>query len=270
MSKYSVPRDRKHFRLSEVEMPPPLRRVAYERQLREVQETLRHIQIAYRRSGDRAVVVFEGWDAAGKGGTIRRFSFVMDPRGFHVWPIAAPTPHENGHHFLYRFWTRLPDPGGIAVFDRSWYGRVLVERVEELATPKQWKRAYREINEFERMLVDDGVRLVKLFLHITPDEQLNRLLKRITDPVKRWKVTAEDFRNRARWDDYEDATEDMIRQTTTKRAPWHVIPGNDKKLARIAALRIIAGTLSRGVDISTPSLDPAVAEIARDELGLDV
>ncbi len=270
MSKYTLSPAGKHFRLKNVDLSPKLKRVAYEKALDAVQQTLREIQVAYKRDGGRAVVVFEGWDAGGKGGTIRRFSFVMDPRSFHVWPIAAPTPEEQGRHFLYRFWTRLPAPGEIAVFDRSWYGRVLVERVEELAPRADWKRSYREINEFERMLTDSGVRVIKLFLHIDLDEQLRRLTRRITDPFRRWKVTPDDFRNRGRWADYEIATDEMVRRTSTKNAPWFVVPGNDKKYARIVALNTIAARMADGIDLSIPALDPEVAAIARATLGLDV
>jgi AMP-polyphosphate phosphotransferase len=152
---------------------------------------------------------------------------VLDPRSFRVHPISAPSPRERAQHYLQRFWERLPQRGQIVVFDRSWYGRVLVERVEGLASPAEWKRACREINEFERTLVDNDIRLVKIFLHITPDEQIRRFKDRLSNPRKRWKLSYEDFRNRERWSDYEVATKEMMERTSTKRARWDVVPAND-------------------------------------------
>ncbi|WP_227010798.1 polyphosphate kinase 2 family protein [Pelagibius marinus] len=240
---------------------------AYQKKLTEEQLRLRQIQQAYLATGDRGIIVFEGWDAGGKGGTIRRMSAVMDPRGFKVWPIAAPRDVDKERHFLYRFWERVPPVGAISVFDRSWYGRVLVERVEKLAAQEAWKRAYREINEFERMLIDDGARIVKIFLHITPEEQLTRFEQRLADPMKRWKLTYEDFRNRNRRPDYEKAIDDMITRTSTVRAPWHVIAANDKKYARIEALRVVTETLSRGVDLGPRPMDEEAKALARAVFG---
>jgi polyphosphate kinase 2 (PPK2 family) len=175
----------------------------YERRLADLQATLQRVQQAYLGTSHRAVIVLEGWDTAGKGGVVRRLGWALDPRSFKVHTIAAPGDHEKSLHYLQRFWERLPQHGQIVAFDRSWYGRVLVERVEGFATEDEWCRAYEEINEFERMLVADGVRLVKLFLHITREEQLRRFHNRLTNPLKRWKLSYEDFRNRARWNDYE-------------------------------------------------------------------
>ena len=180
--------------------------------------------------------MLEGWDTAGKGGVVRRLGWALDPRSFKVHTIAAPTEREKTLHYLQRFWERLPQHGQIVAFDRSWYGRVLVERVEGFATPDEWKRAYDEINDFERLLIADETRLVKLFLHITPEEQIRRFRNRLTDPLKRWKLSYEDFRNRTRWKDYEAAIEDMMQKTSTHRAPWHLIPANDKPYGRLAAL----------------------------------
>ncbi|MEO3429939.1 polyphosphate kinase [Pelagibius sp. CAU 1746] len=239
----------------------------YQKKLTDLQLRLRQVQQAYLATGDRGIVVFEGWDAGGKGGTIRRMSAVMDPRGFKVWPIAAPRDVDKERHFLYRFWERVPPRGAISVFDRSWYGRVLVERVENLATRSEWRRAYREINEFERMLIDDGARIVKLFLHITPEEQLKRFEQRLADPMKRWKLTYEDFRNRKRRPDYEKAVEEMIARTSTVRAPWHVIAANDKKYARIEALSLIAETLAEGVDLGPRPMDEEAKALARAVFG---
>jgi polyphosphate kinase 2 (PPK2 family) len=221
------------------------------------------IQQAYLTQRRRAVILFEGWDAAGKGGTIRRLTERLDPRACKVWPIAGPRDHEQGVHYLYRFWTRLPEAGTIAIFDRSWYGRVLVERVEKLTPAKDWRRAYREINEFERMLVDDGVRLVKLFLHLSPEEQLRRFAERLAEPYKRWKITVGDFRNHARRRDYERAIDDMLKRTSTKRAPWRVVPAEHKWYARVTALEIVAETLGERVPLAPPPLDAALKSAAR-------
>jgi polyphosphate kinase 2 (PPK2 family) len=251
------------FRLAKVKMNKKLSGAVYRKRLAEVQLRLRQIQQAYLATGDRGIIVFEGWDAGGKGGTIRRMSAVMDPRGFKVWPIAAPRDVDRERHFLYRFWERVPPVGAISVFDRSWYGRVLVERVEGLATREEWRRGYREINQFERMLRDDGARIVKIFLHISPEEQLKRFEQRLTDPLKRWKLTYEDFRNRDRRPAYETAIEEMVARTSTAVAPWHVIPADDKKFARIEALSLIAGTLSEGVDLSPQPMDEEAKAQAR-------
>ncbi len=185
--------------LASVTRFPKIEFADYERQLVEFQETLQRIQQAYLGTPNRAVVVLEGWDTAGKGGVVRRLGWALDPRSFKVHSIAAPTEREKSLHYLQRFWERLPQRGQIVVFDRSWYGRVLVERVEGFALPAEWRRAYDEINEFEQMLIADETRVVKLFLHITPDEQMRRFRSRLSDPLKRWKLSYEDFRNRGRW-----------------------------------------------------------------------
>ncbi len=253
----------KKFSLKRVSMKRTLARDDYEHELKAQQLLLRQIQQAYLASGERGIVVFEGWDAAGKGGTIRRMSAVMDPRGFKVWPIAAPSDIDKARHYLYRFWERVPPVGAISVFDRSWYGRVLVERVEGFAKKPEWTRAFREINEFERMLTDDGARIVKIFLHISPQEQLKRFEQRLHDPLKRWKLTYEDFRNRDRRPDYETAVEEMVQRTSTARAPWHVIPANDKKYARIAALKLITDVFSKGVSLEPVPMDEEAIALAR-------
>ena len=240
----------------------------YERRLASLQGVLQLIQQAYLGSSERAIIVLEGWDTAGKGGIVRRLGWALDPRSFKVNPIASPDEHERAQHYLQRFWRRLPEKGQIVAFDRSWYGRVLVERVEGFATAPEWRRAYREINEFERILVDSGVRLVKLFLHITPDEQLRRFRNRLIDPVKRWKLSYEDFRNRARWSDYVPAIEDMIAETSTKRAPWHLIPANNKPYGRIAAFRIIEDRLGEGVSLEPRPIDPDLIKEAKRALDL--
>lgn len=257
------------FRLSSLDMGKSIKLKEYETQLKELQTRLVQIQHAFLHTKDSAVVIFEGWDAAGKGGAIRCMSAAMDPRGFKVWPIAAPTALELKHHYLRRFWDRLPPRGGISVFDRSWYGRVLVERIEKLASKTAWRRAYQEITDFEQMLTDEGARIVKLFLHITPEEQLKRFRKRVHNPLKRWKLSYEDFRNRDKWPAYEVAIEEMVQRTASAVAPWHVIPANSKPYARISSLSAIVETLSADVDLSPPKFPKKVrAEIKR-ILGVD-
>lgn len=236
-------------RLDRLDMGQHLDKAEYAQRKKAVQKTFVRIQQAYLNTGDSAVVVFEGWDAAGKGGTIRRMSAVMDPRGFKVWPISAPSEADKQRHYMARFWEKLPSKGGIAVFDRSWYGRVLVERVEGYAKEAEWRRAYDEIVAFERSLTDDGIRVVKIFLYITADEQFVRFRDRMEDPLKRWKLSYEDFRNRDKWYEYEDAVNDMLARTGAPDAPWVLVPANDKRYARIAALEAIAERLSRGVDL---------------------
>ncbi len=248
--------------LADVDLTKRLDSDRYEAELDKQQTKLRQIQQAYLGSGQSAVIVMEGWDAAGKGGTIRRMSAVLDPRGFKVWPIAAPRHYHLERHYLLRFWERLPPNGAIAVFDRSWYGRVLVERVEGFASASEWGRAFDEINDFERLLTDDRMRVLKFFLHISPEEQLERFEARLRDPMKRWKLSYEDFRNRKKWDEYEDATNEMLDRTSTKRAPWHVIAANDKKWARIQILKTITTELARGMDLDPAPLDEKVEEAA--------
>jgi polyphosphate kinase 2 (PPK2 family) len=259
----------KSIRLKSLEPLPERSEEQNDRLVKAHQRELVRIQQALLFTGERAVVVFEGMDAAGKGGTIRRLAWAMDPRSLKVWPIGAPNEIERRQHYLQRFWTRLPEKTQIAVFDRSWYGRVLVERVEALTPKKDWKRAYREINEFERQMVDDGIRVVKIFLHISKQEQRRQLIQRMRDPLKRWKLSYDDFRNRARWSDYVAAIEDMFDETSTKHASWHVVPSDDKPAARAEALRILVEQLSKGLDLSLPPLDRKIARAALRMLGKD-
>ncbi len=209
----------------------------YEQELEALQEEAFRLQIQNYLKGRRAIVVFEGWDASGKGGAIRRLTTLMDPRGYKVWPISAPSEEERRHHYLWRFWRKTPGAGELCVFDRSWYGRVLVERVEGLARPDEWRRAYAEINAFERTLTADGVRMAKFFIHIDKKTQLKRFQSREKDPVKRYKLSEEDWRNRGKWGKYETAIQDMLDRTHRPDAPWYVIPGNDKRYARLMVLR---------------------------------
>ncbi len=249
-------------RLGATDMSARLGKKPYNAALKELQRGLKAIQQAYLSSGHKAVIVLEGWDAAGKGGLIRRMSAPLDPRSFKVWPIGAPGDYYRDRHYLLRFMERLPPNGAIAVFDRSWCGRVLVERVEALTPERRWRMAYDEIRDFERMLLGDGTRLVKLFLHITPDVQLDRFEERLRDPLKRWKLTYEDFRNRAKWDAYIEATDEMFARTSTEAAPWRVIPANDKRHARIEALRSIVHVLSDGIPLEPVLPDDKVLDAA--------
>lgn len=246
-----------------------LGKARYTARLNELQAQLRRLELAYKFAGGRAVIAIEGWDAVGKGGVIRRLSSPLDPRGYAVWPIGPPTPQELAEHYLQRFWRKLPSKGAWALFDRSWYGRVLVERVEKLASPAEWRRAYDEINAFERMLADDGVRIVKLFLNISRAEHLRRLLARIEDPMERWKMGCSDVRNYELRNEYEEAVEDMLRKTSTSHAPWRVVPFEDKRYGRVDALAYVVDVLAKGVDLSPPPLAPdvaqAVARLAKDD-----
>jgi AMP-polyphosphate phosphotransferase len=234
----------------------------YDADLEKLQERLAKIQVAHIMHGQSAIIAFEGWDASGKGGAISRLTSLLDPRWFQVWPISAPTEEERERHFLWRFWTRLPARGEINIFDRTWYGRVLVERVEAFSSEKNWKRAYDEINEFEAQQKDNGVTIVKLFMHVTQAEQDKRFKDRLAKPWKRWKTGKDDYRNRARRDDYLKAYGDMFERTDTRWAPWRVIDGNDKKAARIAALTYIADQLEAGVSMTPLDADPDVVALA--------
>jgi polyphosphate kinase 2 (PPK2 family) len=192
--------------------------------------------------------VFEGWDAAGKGGAIRRITPALDARDYQIVSVAAPSAEEDDQHYLWRFWRHLPGAGRCLIFDRSWYGRVLVERVEGFASRDEWLRAYDEINDFEAQLVRHGYILVKYWIHITPEEQERRFLAREETPYKQWKLTDEDWRNRERWQAYEVAVDDMVRLTGTPIAPWHLVEGNDKRFARVRVLDILCEALDRALD----------------------
>lgn len=191
----------------------------------------------------RVIILFEGFDAAGKGGAIRRLIERLDPRGYRVHPIGPPSADEQGKHYLYRFWTSLPSPGTIAVFDRSWYGRLLVERVEHLTSKLRWQDAYREINEFEKQLTDDGIELIKIFLTISKDEQFKRFEARLKDAYKQWKITPDDIEARAKWEKYVVAAQDLFDETHTKWCPWHIVAANDKEYARLQVLKIVTERL---------------------------
>ena len=216
----------------------------YEKGIEKAQRQMLLIQQGIYQSKRRVIIALEGFDAAGKGGAIRRLTESCDPRGVKVIPIGPPTPDEQGRHWLYRFWRDLPVPGTLAVFDRTWYGRVLVEKVEGLAPKPALKRAYDEINDFERLLVDDGVDLIKIFLAISRDEQLIRFEERLKDPYKHWKLGEPDVEARRRWDDYVAAADDMLERCDTARAHWHLVPANFKWFARLDVLKIVTSALA--------------------------
>jgi polyphosphate kinase 2 (PPK2 family) len=205
------------------------------------------LQRKAQENGISTILVFEGWDAAGKGGAIRRLTGALDARTYQVIPIAAPTDEERAHHYLWRFWRHLSRGGRFTIFDRSWYGRVLVERVEGFATEQEWRRAYSEINEFEEQLVDHGMVLVKYWVHITADEQLRRFKEREHAPYKKWKLTEEDWRNRSKWADYERAVNEMVERTSTRLAPWTLVEGNDKYFARLKVLKTACRSLKMAI-----------------------
>ncbi|MEC7481623.1 MAG: polyphosphate kinase, partial [Pseudomonadota bacterium] len=233
------------------------------------QEKLFHVQQSYFHQKKRALIVFEGWDASGKGGAIRRITEKLDPRGVSVFPVAKPAKEEQDKHFLYRFWQHIPSPGTLKIFDRSHYGRVLVERVDKLVDEEVWQRGYEEINAFEKTLSDSGVRIIKLFMHISSSEQRERFEERLHNPFKRWKLTEEDLHNRKMRNAYVEATNDMFKHTHTRYAPWHVINGEFKWQARVNVLDAVIDKLSEGVDISPPPLDERLIALASKQLDVD-
>jgi len=233
--------------LEKLDLSLALSRAEYDRRKARLETELHALGYQVYVQKRPVLVLFEGPDASGKGGAIKRLTGRLDPRGYVVWPIAAPTGEDRDHHYLYRFWRRLPEAGQIALFDRSWYGRVLVERVEGYATEAEWTRAYREINQFERQLTDFAAIVLKFWLQITQAEQLRRFKERERTHYKAWKLTEEDWRNRGRWEDYEQAAEDMLLKTSTPRAPWTVVEANDKLFARIKIMEAVAEALRGGL-----------------------
>jgi polyphosphate:AMP phosphotransferase len=223
--------------LSSLDMSLHLTKSDCRKQLQECQARLNQLHRKALKKRISTILLFEGPDAAGKGGAIRRTTRALDARHYQVIPIAAPTDEERAHHYLWRFWRHLSRAGRVTIFDRSWYGRVLVERVEGFASEDEWKRAYAEINEFEEQLTDHGILLLKYWVHISQDEQLERFKAREQTPHKRWKLTEEDWRNREKWDDYEWAVNDIVEHTSTHTAPWVLVEGNDKRFARIKVIR---------------------------------
>ncbi len=238
--------------LSQLRMPGPIANRAYKDELRVLQARVSRLARRALQEKVSTLLVFEGPDAAGKGGAIRRVTASLQARNYRVISIAKPTDEELSHHYLWRFWRHLPRDGRVTIFDRSWYGRVLVERVEGFASEDEWRRAYAEINQFEEQLRAHGTVVLKFWIHITKEEQLRRFKAREETPYKRWKLTDEDWRNRARWKDYDLAAHDMIERTSTSGAPWTLVGGNDKRSARIKVLQTVASALEEAVGESEP------------------
>lgn len=235
-------------RLSEIELKDKeLEEAEYKTELKKLQSELGELHNRLYRKRIPVIITYEGWDAAGKGGNIKRITEALDPRGYEVHPIASPEPHEKARHYLWRFWTRLPKNGHIAIFDRTWYGRVMVERLEGFCSENDWRRAYNEINEFEKEMKEWGAVIIKFWVQIDKDTQLERFEERQNTPEKQWKITDEDWRNREKWDDYEVAVDEMLQKTNTSFAPWHVLESVDKKYARIKALKIVIEEIQKAL-----------------------
>jgi polyphosphate:AMP phosphotransferase len=239
--------DRERSIVGALDMTPSLSKRVFEKRLLEQQGRLHLLQRKAQKERRSIILVFEGWDAAGKGGAIRRVTSALDPRCYRVVPIAAPTDEERANHYLWRFWRHLSRSGRVTIFDRSWYGRVLVERVNRLASEAECGRAYAEIAQFEEQLIAAGTILVKYWLHITRDEQEKRFTERANSPSKSWKLTDEDWRNREHWDDYELAVNDMVARTSTRHAPWYLIPANDKNHTRVEVVRLAAAAIEQAL-----------------------
>jgi polyphosphate:AMP phosphotransferase len=233
--------------LNSLDMTQAVPKKSFSKELQRYQGQLHRLQRKAQARGVSTIMVFEGWDAAGKGGAIRRITGALDARWYQVIPIAAPTDEERAQHYLWRFWRHLSRAGKLTIFDRSWYGRVLVERVEGFATEQEWRRAYSEINEFEEQLVHRGIVVMKYWVHITADEQLRRFKERQKAKHKQWKLTDEDWRNRERWDAYERAVNEMVERTSTRVAPWVLVEGNDKYFARVKVLKTAAEALRAAI-----------------------
>lgn len=233
--------------LERLDLSLKMPRDEYDKWLKILQADLHQLAYQVYLQKIPVVIVFEGLDASGKGGTTKRLTEKMDPRGYVVWPISAPHGDDRERHYLYRFWRRLPEQGQIAIFDRSWYGRVLVERLEGFCADEAWKRAYSEINQFERQMADFGAVIFKFWMHISKEEQLERFKERERINYKSWKITDEDWRNRAKWEDYQAAAQDMVLKTSTQNAPWTLVEANDKLYSRIKVLRTVAEKLRQAL-----------------------
>lgn len=233
--------------LSGIDLSKTISQEEYKIRLKKLQKKLGRLHSELYRLRIPVVIGFEGWDAAGKGGAIKRLTSPLDPRGYQVNPTAAPAGAEKVHHYLWRFWNHMPKAGHIAVFDRTWYGRVMVERIEGFCTREEWRRAYQEINEMESHLANFGTVVLKFWIHIDKDEQERRFKERERDPEKQWKITEEDWRNRAKWDQYEEAVDEMLIRTSTTYAPWTVVEGNDKRYARLKVLETVVAALEKKI-----------------------
>lgn len=234
--------------LDSVDLSKKLDREEYDRRLGPLQKRLRELEIECHGREIPVILVFEGWDAAGKGGAIKRLTQELDPRGYEVFPVSAPDAVEKSKHYLWRFWRSLPSHGQLGIFDRSWYGRVLVERVEGFATEPEWRRAYDEINRFERELAEWGAVVLKFWLHLSPEEQLRRFEERERVSYKKYKITAEDWRNRLKWSEYRVAVTDMLEKTMTTYAPWTIVEAENKLWARIKTLETVAQAIEKRLD----------------------
>ena len=231
--------------LKKVDLSKKMEEKAYEKRLDELQKKLRLLHGKLYAKRIPVVLAFEGWDAGGKGGAIKRLTNALDPRGYTVNPTSSPNDIERAHHYLWRFWTKMPKDGHIAIFDRTWYGRVMVERIEGFCTTQDWQRAYKEINQMEQQLVNHGAVVLKFWLHIDKEEQARRFQDRQDNPEKSWKITDEDWRNREKWDLYEKAVDEMLVRTSTADAPWIIVEGNDKLYARIKVLETVVNALEK-------------------------
>ena len=240
--------------LSGIDLSKKLEKEEYKKQLKKLQKRLAKLHSEIYLLRIPVVIGFEGWDAGGKGGAIKRLTSNLDPRGYRVNPTAAPNDIEKVHHYLWRFWNSVPKAGHIAIFDRTWYGRVMVERIEGFCTEEEWKRAYQEINEMESHMANAGAVVLKFWLHIDKDEQEKRFTLRQNDPAKQWKITEEDWRNREKWDQYEEAVNEMLVRTSTSYAPWIVVEGNDKYYARVKVLKTVVEALEQKIKESSPQL----------------
>ncbi|MFR5414167.1 MAG: polyphosphate:AMP phosphotransferase [Enterocloster bolteae] len=233
--------------LSGIDLSKSLTEEEYKTRLKKLQKRLAELHSELYRLRIPVVIGFEGWDAGGKGGAIKRLTSNLDPRGYRVNPTAAPNDIEKVHHYLWRFWNSVPKAGHIAIFDRTWYGRVMVERIEGFCSEAEWRRAYQEINEMESHMANAGAVVLKFWLHIDKDEQERRFKERQANPAKQWKITDEDWRNREKWDQYEEAVNEMLIRTSTTYAPWIVVEGNDKRYARVKVLQTVVDALEKKV-----------------------
>lgn len=235
--------------LSKIDLTKSLEQQDYKEELERLQKRLRLLHNDIYRMRIPVVLAFEGWDAAGKGGVIKRLTSSLDPRGYAVYPTASPNDIEKMHHYLWRFWNNVPKAGHISIFDRTWYGRVMVERIERFCSEIEWKRAYQEINEMEEHLANSGAAILKFWMHIDKEEQKRRFQERMDNPEKQWKITEEDWRNREKWDLYEEAVDEMLIRTSTSYAPWVIVEGNSKYYARIKVLKTVVKTLEEAINL---------------------
>ncbi len=227
------------IKLKDIDLSKKIDKSDYKKELEEYELNLLRFQLGLKEKGQKVLIMLEGWDASGKGGAIKTLTKFWDPRGVKVYPISAPTEEEKSRHYMWRFLIHLPSIGVITVFDRTWYGRVLVERVESLTKKKIWKRAYDEINKIEKIIANDNTLIYKFFMHISQEEQLKRFEERETNPMKEYKIGPDDYENRSKFKEYTDAYEDMLNKTSTDHAPWHIIEGDDKEFARLKIIKTI-------------------------------